>query len=498
MAESAEIVRKETPEAEKPLSLKQQTLRGLKWSTIAQVGKQVSQFVIVAILARLLSPDDFGLLGMITVFTGFAMTFSEMGLGPALVQKQDVTEEHLSSAFWVNIAMGALLTLGFIAAAPAIAWFYEKPELTPLISVISLHFLFMSFTLVQQALLQKEMDFKPLMVRDIAAVVGGGAVGITCALNGFGVWSLVYQALANSLINGVSLWFFSSWRPRFLISLSHLRSMFKFSANLTGFQIVNYFSRNLDYLLIGKFLGAEALGFYTLAYKLMLLPLQNITWVLNKVMFPALSKIQSDLARFRDAYLKLISAISGVTFPIMAALFLLADELVLLVYGPKWNSSIMLIKILCLSGALQSLSSTVGLIYNSQGRTDIGFKFALFLSAPSVALAVLLGMQFGITGVALFYAIRTALVAIPSHHIANSIINLSWADFLRPLSINITKTGVVFALAYLFSNLAGSFRLVGAFGTGMLEAAIFLVSFLLLFGWGLSPARWQSKLQDIT
>ena len=247
-----------------------------------------SQFIITVILARLLSPGDFGLLGMTTVFTGFVAIFNNMGISGALIQKQDADERHLSSAFWLNIAVGIVLTFLMIAASPLIASFYNKPQLEPIIMVMSLNYFLASFTIVQQTILAKNMDFKRLAARDIISVIAGGLVGITLAFCGFGVWSLVYQSITFTLINVILLWTVSPWRPKFIFSKKAIMDIFKFSVNLTGFNIVNYFGRNVDYLLIGKFLGAEALGFYSLAYKLMMVPLQNISWAISRVMFPAL------------------------------------------------------------------------------------------------------------------------------------------------------------------------------------------------------------------
>ena len=299
------------------MSLKEKIIKGLYWSGASQAGKQISQFIITIILARLLSPADFGLLAMATVFVNFAMIFSEMGISSALIQKQDTHNRHYYSVFWFNIFVGICLTLFFIAVSPLIARFYKKPELVPILAVISLNFFFSSFVIIQQTILTKEMDFRKLAIRDVVAVIIAGIVGVVLAYNGFGVWSLVFQSLVFTLADVVLLWTVSSWRPKFSFAMADIKDIFHFSANLTGFNIVNYFARNVDQLLIGKFLGAQALGFYSLAYKLMLYPLQNISWVIGKVMFPAFSKIQQDLEKVRNSYMKMTRVISFITFPLM-------------------------------------------------------------------------------------------------------------------------------------------------------------------------------------
>lgn len=405
------------------MSLRKKTIKGLAWSAVSQGGKQVSQIIITMILARLLSPEDFGLVAMATVFTNFALLFGEMGLSSALIQKQDIDDRHLSSAFWLNVIAGACLTLFFIIVAPLIAAFYHKPQLQPLLMVMSLNFILTSFTIIQQTIFTKEMDFKPLTIRDIASVVVAGIVGIFMANHGFGAWSLVGQLLTFSFVNGILLWTMSSWRPKFMFSKDAIKDIFHFSAHMTGFNIVNYFARNVDQLLIGKFLGSQALGYYALAYKIMLYPVQNISGIIGRVMFPAFSRIQHDLEKVRSAYLKMVKAISLITFPLMAGLFVLAPEFVHIVFGAKWEPIILVLKILCICGAVQSIGTTVGNIILSQGRSELQLRLGV-ISIFFVFLAVLLGMRWGVAGVAAFYTYEQILWFFYVQRISNHLIKL--------------------------------------------------------------------------
>lgn len=414
------------------MSLKKKTISGLKWSFLSQGGKQASQFVITVILARMLSPDDFGLLGMATVFTGFANLFGELGITSALIQKQDTREEHLSSAFWLNVSAGLFLTLIFIGLSPWIARFYHKPELSLILSVISFNFILSSFTVVQQAILTKEMDFKSLMIRDIAAMILSGILGIFLAYHGAGVWSLVYQLLSFTLFNSIFLWTFSKWRPQFIFSRKAITDIFHFSAHMTGFNVVNYFARNVDYLLIGKFLGTEALGYYTLAYKLMMVPVQNISGVIGKVMFPAFSRIQHDLEKVRINYMKMVKVIPLVTFPMMFGLFALAPEFVRVVYGPKWEDVIILIRILSLCGVIQSVGTTIGNIWLSLGKADLQFKMQV-CGTIIVTGAILLGLKWGLQGVAILYLAYSIVWVHYSLFVTCKLINLKFSEFYRVL-----------------------------------------------------------------
>ena len=414
------------------MGLKRKTISGLGWSSIAQAWKQITQFIVTAILARLLSPDDFGLVAMATVFTNLATIFADSGISGSLVQKQDCTERHYSSAFWLNIIVGLLLTIILILSAPLIAAFYKKPELKHILTVISFNFVLSSFTLIQSAILSKKLEFKKLAIRDISALFGSGLIGVGMAYSGFGVWSIVCQILSFTLFNAILLWGLSPWRPKFEFAKSDIKDIFHFSSHLTGSNIVNYFARNIDKLLIGKFLGAQALGYYSLAYKIMLYPLENITTVLTKVMFPVLSSIQDRIDKVRKTYLVIIKTISLITFPMMSCLFILTAEIIAVFLGDKWTPIIPILKIFCLTGAIQSIGSPIGIILFSQGKAELQFKLGI-LGSLSAAITILIGLNFGITGVAVFYSLGSVLIISYILNIVNKLIYLKNKEYLYNL-----------------------------------------------------------------
>jgi PST family polysaccharide transporter len=420
------------------MSLRQKTITGLAWSSVSQGVKVLSQFIITVILARLLLPNDFGLLAMATVFMNFAMIFSEMGISSALVQKQDTHDRHYHSAFWLNLITGFCLTLIFIAVSPLIAMFYKRPELQSILMVLAINFFISSFVIVQQTILTKEMEFKKLAVRDILAVVISGVIGIFFACSGFGVWSLVYQSIAFTTINSLFLWTVSSWRPKFVFATQDIKDIFRFSANLTVFQIANYFSRNIDQLLIGKFLGAQMLGYYSLAYKIMLYPLQNISVIVGKVMFPALSKIQGNLVKVREIYAQMIESVALVTFPLMAVIFATAPEFVRVIWGEKWIPMIPLIRILSVCGMLQSIHTTCGGLLLSQGKSGLQLRLGVW-SAILNTIAISIGMRWGIYGVAACYMIIQLIWISYAQQVCNNTIDFKLNQFikhLRPVFIN--------------------------------------------------------------
>ncbi len=446
------------------MSLKNKTIKSLSWSMASQASRQVCQFIISAILARLLTPQDFGLVGMITVFTGLATILVEMGVGAAIIQRQNLIEEDYSSAFWLSIGISIIITVVMIGAAPFIAAFYQRPVLKIMLWVFSMNFVLGGFATVQQALLMKNMNFRAIAIRDVFAVIAGGLAGIVTALLGGGSWSLIAQLMGFTAVHTSLMWVISSWRPSLYFKWASVKKLWGFSAHMTGFQIAGFASRNIDFLLIGKLLGAVELGLYALAYKLMLFPLQNISWSIGRVAFPAFSSIQHDLEKVKKNYLRMVRAIATVTLPLMGLIYLTADEFVRLVYGDKWASAIPLIQILSFCGMMQSISTTCGTVFQSQGRPDLQWKFSVFFAMPSTAAAVYAGLPFGIKGIAIAYTMRTVVAAIVEQQLANRLINLNWSEFYQALQESLLITTLTMLLTLSgFTYLMPPCSLMGQF-----------------------------------
>jgi len=437
------------------MTLTTKTVQGIGWSGVSQIIRLLLRLGITAILARLLTPNDFGLLAMVVVFTNLVMIFRDFGLSASLIQYKGVTEEHLSSSFWINVIIGLLLTLLLIALAPIIAYFYSEDRLRLIIMVLASTFFISSFGIVQTALFTKEMKFKPLAIVEISAVAISGTTSVILAFTGYGVWSLVWQQIIFSFVIVVLLWAFSSWRPKMLFRWQRVKELLGFGLNLTGFNFVNYFNRNLDNLLIGKFLGTAPLGFYNLAYQLLIFPLSNISTVIGRVMFPSLSAIKDDKSKVRYAYIKATRYIATVTFPLMMGLLVVAPQFIRVIFGSQWERSIFLIQILALVSLIQSVASTVGWIYQSQGRTDIMFRWGLF-SMIIVTIAFVLGIRWDVEGVTVAYAIATFLLTYPCFAIPFRLINLKFSHFIKQFSSIFLATigmgGVVFGLRLFLEN----------------------------------------------
>jgi O-antigen/teichoic acid export membrane protein len=438
--------------------LRQQTVSGIGWTSAAQVGKQGVQFIVSVILARLLSPEEFGLLGMVIVFTGFAVLFGELGLGAALIQREILDDRHYSSVFWLNLLMGLVLTMVITAAGPLISAFYNEPKLIPLTSIIATNFTISALGLVQRARLSRSMSFRLISLVEMFSVVGAGALAIILAWLGYGVWSLGWQIVVASMITTSGFWYVSEWRPRLSIDWGAFKDLFGFSSNLLGFNAFNYWARNADNLLVGRFLGTAELGVYTRAYTTMLLPIGQVTNVVSQVMFPALSRVQHDKERVKRIYLRSIAMIALISFPMMMGLLIVADHFVLALYGPKWEMVTSVLQILCLVGMVQSIVATVGWIYQSQGRTDWMFKWGLFVGIAGI-ISFTVGVYIGsIEAVALCYAIANLLLLYWNFSIPGKLIALTFSE-------------VVWSVA-------------GVFGCAVtMAAAVWMLGLLLPDGW---------------
>ncbi|MBE7473843.1 MAG: colanic acid exporter [Anaerolineae bacterium] len=434
--------------------LKEKTLKGVAWITFAQIIKQVLQYGILIVLTRLLSPQEFGLVAMIVVFTGFIEMFRELGLGAALVQNQQVKDIHYTSVFWLNLVTGLVLTGLTFIAAPLIAMFYDEPRLTPLTSLVAVDFFITSLSITHGTILSRSMQFRLLAFVDIMAAGIAGAVAITLAMTGYGVWSLIWRTLINSIVETLILWRVSNWRPRWLFDRAAVTELLGFSSNLLAFNVLNYWVRNGDNLLIGKFIGTAELGIYARGYSMMTLPISQVTQVLGRVMFPALSTIQHDRARVKEIYLRAVAMIALVTFPLMLGLFTVAEPFVLTVFGVKWVQLVPLLRIFSLLGMVQSITVTIGWVLQSQGRTDLMLRWRLTTGIILFG-GFVMGVWIGtIEAVALIYVFISGVVLpYPSFTFRSGLSGITFGDVVRSVTgvfvCAVTMASIVWAFGLL-------------------------------------------------
>lgn len=405
---------------------------GARWTAASQAGKQVIQFIVSVVLARLLVPEDFGLMAMALVVINFIEIFKDLGTTASIVQRKELSSELLSSVFFLNVIFG-LLTGGIvILAAPMIAWLYNNAGLAPIVRVLGLTFVISSLGLVKKALLQRNMAFDSLARVELVAAVVNGSAAIVLAGMGWKVWALVTGTLLGSITSTLLFWLTVSWRPQWLFRWTTVKTVFQFSLNLTGAQIFNYFVFNADKLIIGRFLGAAPLGLYALAQRILMTPVLFITQVLTRVLFPAFARIQDDDAQIRQRYLRACGGIAMVSFPLMAAMSILARPLILAVFSTKWSGIIPLIIILAPIGVFQSIATTVGVIYMVKRRTDWLFWWQI-LSGGLITASFFGGLAWGVIGVASGYAITLFALAYPAFAIPFRLIGLKFGELLSTL-----------------------------------------------------------------
>jgi O-antigen/teichoic acid export membrane protein len=432
--------------------LKDRAVSGIKWSAVSQTGRQGTQLITTVILAHLLSPSDFGLAGMAMVVIGFVNIFKDLGTAAAVIQRKELSDTLLSTVFWVNVSFGLLATFLLFLAAPLGAYFYREPRVVAVLQILSISFFISCLGILHQALLERTLSFNTLAKLETVSVLVGSLVGIGLAFARAGVWSLVFQSLITVSVNTFLLWLSSPWRPHWGFRWSEVKTISAFSLNLTGFSIFNYFARNADYLLIGRYLGAQDLGYYTLAYRILLFPLQNITAVVGRVMYPVLSTMQEDNQRFNSAYLKVNGAIAFITFPLMAGLLAVAEPFVLTFFGEKWQPLVLLIMIFAPVGMIQSIGATVGGIYQVKGRTDWMFRWGVG-SGTLVVMAFLIGLRWGIIGVAAAYAIVSFILSYPGFSIPFRLVDLRFAELLKVLRPSFMNSSLMFIGLLVFRKI---------------------------------------------
>lgn len=454
------------------INIKEKTISGVRWTGLSHGVQTGFTFLITIILARLLEPEDFGLIAIASTFMVFIGFLNEFGIGSSIVQKEVLGQKEISSIFWFNLLVGILTTGITILIAPFIAVFFKEPRLGPILMILSSAFFLSSLCIVQQSLLSKSLEFKFLYLVRISCSIISGLLAIILAYNGFGVWSLVCQVVAENFFTAILLWLPGRWYPLRHFRWSEVRMMMNFSLNYLGFNIVNSFSERAPHLLIGKFLGSEALGFYALALRLVAHPLETVSYITGNVLFPVFSKIQKDNIRIGDLYLQAMKHTGFLVFPVMIGLLITAPELIQVVFGEKWKDTIFVLQVLSVAGFIQAISTNNSVLYLSKGRTDVQLKMSL-LSLFIIAVALYIGTRWGINGVAIGYTMASFVIIYPSLRIPYGIINLKIYRLLLMLKEVFLISAIMgiptFMVAYLLRSygIAPLFILTSSVLTGI-------------------------------
>jgi O-antigen/teichoic acid export membrane protein len=382
---------------------------GLVWKAVSQIVGQFGRLIVAVLLARLLVPRDFGLANMVLVFSSLVLVFSDLALGAALVQRKVVTEADRATAFWTSIAAGTLFMVLLMAAAGPIAAFYGEDKVRPLLLVLSSTFLISSIATTHEALLVRDMQFRAVELRTMIGMLVGAAAGVTVALMGGGPWAIIAQQVSTAIVTTVLLVIRSPWRMHFAFSRASLRDMGGFSGFVLGHRLLYYVHRNADNLLIGKFVGASALGVYALSYNVILIPFSRLATPVQQVLFPAFSRLQDQPERIAALWVRTTRLVGALSIPALCGLVFVAPDLVPVVFGHKWDGAVPLIQVLAWVGLLQSLQTLNTEILTARDRTSTVFRFSMIFFASHLT-AFIVGLHWGVTGVAVAYAISSTLV----------------------------------------------------------------------------------------
>ena len=460
--------------------LKGKTIRG----GLARLSAQGAGFLLrvgsLMVLARLLEPKDFGLVGMVTAFTGVLNLFRDFGLSSAAVQRTTVTDEQISTLFWINMLAGTVLGLLLLALAPAIAAFYHEPRLVGVTAVLAAGFIFNGAGVQHSVLLQRQMRFTAMAVIGVGSLIVGTAIAIGGAKAGYGYWALVVMTVSFPLTNTIGLWLTTGWVPGMPHRRTGIRSMMRFGGTLTLNGLVAYVAYNSEKVLIGRSWGAAAIGLYGRAYQLINIPTDNLNSAVGEVAFSALSRLQDDPRRLRSYFLKGYSLVMAMTLPITIACFLFANDVVFVLLGPKWKDAVAIFRLLAPTILIFALINPLGWLLFSLGLVRRSLKIALVF-APLIIGGYVMGLPYGPKGVALAYSVVMTLWVVP--HIVWCVHGtaVSFRDILlavsRPLASGILAGGLAFGVRLICGQLLSPLpRLV-------LESGVLFVTFLwmLLF-----------------
>jgi O-antigen/teichoic acid export membrane protein len=387
---------------------------GIRWSVLDQGVQQVVRLGVMVVLTKLLSPSEFGLMNMAWVAVLLLSLVYGLGLGEALIQRRDINERHVAVAFTATMAMGVLIAIVTSACSGLIAGFFREPGLQPVLACLSLVVVFQGLEAVPNEMLRKGLHFRDCVISNTIGTVIGGAVALLCGLGGAGVWSLVGLALTESVVAAALSWWLAIragvWRPALSTDRRALGDLIGFSTYVIGQQALWYTQNNVDNLIVGRVLGATALGLYGLAYRVLLYPLQRLTAVLSMVGLPVFSSLSSDRARLREAFLTSLSYAALVSFPLTLGAALVAREFVPLILGEQWLPAVTTLQILALNGPRLALKRLFGDVYQAVGKPQWDF-WSTGLTLVAYVPAFLIGVRHGIAGVAVGLTIAGYLVA---------------------------------------------------------------------------------------
>lgn len=454
--------------------IKERTIKGFFWAGGGKIVEQGITWVISIVLARLLSPSDYGLMALTSLFIYFINYFNEFSIGSAIVQKKEIDETYLSSAFWFIIVISTVnygLTYLF---SSAIASFFNQERLTDILRVAGLSFIIMGIGVVPSSLISRDLKFYISAKVSFLSNISMGVVSLVFAYKGFGVWSLVFGSIMRSLSSSILIFYFCSWKPRLIVSFKKISDLMKFGVPLTGAKCLHTLYYNADNFIVGKFLGEKLLGYYYMAFHLSTMVIDKLARITNEVSFPVLTKLQSSDDKVRNHFLKISKYIAILFFPSLIGLFLVADDFVRVVLGEKWIPIIYPFKLFCFIGILRTINAIIPPILIAKGRTDITLKYSI-MSAILLPAGFLIGVQFGINGVVYAWLAVYPFLTAYLLRLGLKEISLSFTEYIRNLMPSIKATAFMAIAVMLFRSIGVDNRILSLCGSILAGLAGYMI-----------------------
>lgn len=464
------------------INLKNKAISGIFWNGLAKFSTQFIQLIIMAVLARLLLPSDFGIIGTTFIFTRFITLINEMGIAAAIVQRKEIDDDDITTLYVACLVMGLGLSAILFFTSPLLARFYNLPILAPVLKLSSITLIIGALGVIYKAWLLRMLDFKSIAIVEIAGISTYGLLSIILAKMGLGVWSIVWGNIGLHTVNTILYWIKVDWRARIYFSLKRFKNLINFGLNYLGTNLVNYTNFNLASFVIGKFVGMSSLGIYEISNNVTNQTVGRLSFIIGRVMFPTLSKIQDDNERFANVFLKVLLAIAVIAFPLLIGLIVIAKPMVLVVFGQKWESAIFPIQVLAAVSIVRSVGRTVGFVLQAKGRSDIEFKWNLVYMTAFLTLLII-NTKYGLNGVLLSIAIITFIGSPIIQKISFSLIDLNLTTIIKTLAPVLFSAILMGITVFAFDHLLFfKFRLEVQLLLSILVGVISYGFYLFIFG----------------
>jgi PST family polysaccharide transporter len=485
-------------------NLKIRAIKGASATIISKIVIQILQLASTIVLARILTPNDFGLVTMVTSIFILFRIIRNLGLYDSTIQEEKIYYHQISKLFWINAGFGLFLTIVFISLGPLMAWFYGEKDLIGIAALISLDFLFGSLSTQHRALLQRNLLIYRIAINEIISAAISISLAVLLALNGFGYWALVLRYVIYAACETIGAWIFCRWIPTIKFHGAKVKHMVKFGIDMIKNLTLNYFSQNMDKILIGRFWGAQSLGFYNRAFYLFMAPAEQLSYPLTGVAVGTLSRLRSDREKYKRYYLNAVSVLAFIGMPLSAILTSMGHDFVYMLLGPQWHRAGTIFSILGLGIAVQIIYGTHAWLHISLGRPDRWFKWNI-ISSISLLTAFIVGIPFGAVGVAAGYVCAIYIIVIPSIWYAGKVIDLNFFSLLNKLwkyFFSAIASGIICWLALFYipytSKIILDLNVFFRLCIGTIFIIICYLSFVIVLYRGTKPIQqFLSLLNDI-